>query len=58
MEMTKIDLKDVKDISLSDEVEIFGEHIAIETLAKWSGINKYELMSGINGRVKRIYIEE
>ena len=49
---------DVKDISLQDEVEIFGEHIAIETLATWSGINMYEMMSGINARVKRIYIEE
>jgi alanine racemase len=58
MDMTMIDVTEVKDISLSDEVEIFGEHIAIETLAKWSGINKYELMSGINARVKRIYIEE
>jgi alanine racemase len=58
MDMTMIDVTDVKDISLQDEVEIFGEHIAIETLANWSGINKYELMSGINARVKRIYIEE
>ncbi len=58
MDMTMIDVTDVKDISLQDEVEIFGEHIAIETLAKWSGINMYEMMSGINARVKRIYIEE
>jgi alanine racemase len=39
-------------------VEIFGEHIAVETLANWSGMNRYEMMSGINARVKRIYIEE
>ena len=58
MDMTMIDVTDVKDISLRDEVEIFGEHIAIETLATWSGINMYEMMSGINARVKRIYIEE
>lgn len=58
MDMTMIDVTDVKDISLQDEVEIFGEHIAIETLATWSGINMYEMMSGINARVKRIYIEE
>jgi Alr-MurF fusion protein len=58
MDMTIIDVTDVKDISLQDEVEIFGEHIAIETLATWSGINMYEMMSGINARVKRIYIEE
>jgi alanine racemase len=56
--MTMIDVTDVKDISLQDEVEIFGEHIPIETLATWSGINMYEMMSGINARVKRIYIEE
>ena len=58
MDMTMIDVTDVKDVSLQDEVEIFGEHIAIETLATWSGINMYEMMSGINARVKRIYIEE
>jgi len=58
MDMTMIDVSEVKDISITDEVEIFGEHIAIETLASWSGINMYEMMSGINARVKRIYIEE
>ena len=58
MDMTMIDVSDVKDISIDDEVEIFGEHIAIETLATWSGINMYEMMSGINARVKRVYIEE
>ena len=58
MDMTMIDVTDVKDISINDEVEIFGEHIAVETLANWSGINMYEMMSGINARVKRIYIEE
>ena len=58
MDMTMIDVSEVKDISIDDEVEIFGEHIAIETLATWSGINMYEMMSGINARVKRIYIEE
>lgn len=58
MDMTMIDVSAVKDISINDEVEIFGEHIAIETLAAWSGINMYEMMSGINARVKRIYIEE
>jgi alanine racemase len=58
MDMTMIDVTEVKDISIDDEVEIFGEHIAIETLASWSGINMYEMMSGINARVKRIYIEE
>ena len=56
--MTMIDVTDVKDISINDEVEIFGEHIAVETLANWSGMNRYEMMSGINARVKRIYIEE
>jgi alanine racemase len=58
MDMTMIDVSAVKDISINDEVEVFGEHIAIETLAAWSGINMYEMMSGINARVKRIYIEE
>ena len=58
MDMTMIDVSAVKDISINDEVEIFGEHIAIETLAAWSGINMYEMMSCINARVKRIYIEE
>ena len=58
MDMTMIDVTEVKDISISDEVEIFGEHITVETLANWSGINMYEMMSGINARVKRIYIEE
>jgi alanine racemase len=40
------------------EVEIFGRNISIAELAKKSGTITYEMMTGISGRVKRVYIEE
>ena len=62
MDMTSIDLTDVPvedDSELENEhVEIFGKHIDIQEVAQWCGTIAYELITSINQRVKRVYIEE
>jgi alanine racemase len=58
MDMTMIDITDVPEARIGMEVEIFGRNISIAELAKKSGTITYEMMTGISGRVKRVYIEE
>ncbi len=58
MDMTMVDVTDVKGIQEGDEVEIFGSHIPVQQVAEWCGTISYEILTGINQRVKRVYIEE
>lgn len=58
MDMTMIDVTGIPDIHEGDEVEIFGKNITVLQLAKWCNTIPYEILTGINQRVKRIYIEE
>jgi alanine racemase len=53
-----IDVTHMPEVKAGDIVEIFGTHIAVQSLAKASGTIPYEIMTGISQRVKRIYIEE
>ncbi|MCO6497906.1 MAG: bifunctional UDP-N-acetylmuramoyl-tripeptide:D-alanyl-D-alanine ligase/alanine racemase [Chitinophagaceae bacterium] len=58
MDMTMLDVSGVKDIEEGDEVEVFGENLLIEQLAGWCDTIPYEILTGISGRVKRVYYEE
>jgi len=58
MDMTMLDITDISDVRPGDVVEVFGNHITIQSLATDSGTIAYEIMTGINQRVKRMYFEE
>lgn len=58
MDMTMIDVTDIKGVSEGDEVIIFGSSLPVETLAKNIGTIPYEIMTGISQRVKRLYWSE
>lgn len=58
MDMIMIDVTDINNIEEDDEVEIFGNHIFIQQVAKWCNTISYEIMTTVSQRVKRIYIEE
>jgi alanine racemase len=58
MDMTMVDVTNIPNIKEGDEVEIFGKHIAVQQVAKWCDTIPYEILTGINQRVKRIYLEE
>ena len=58
MDMTMVDVTEIKNIKAGDEVIVFGEKLPIQQLAKWCGTISYEIMTGISQRVKRIYFEE
>lgn len=58
MDMAMIDVTDIPGVQEEDEVEIFGNHLAVRLLAQWSGTIAYEIITGISQRVKRVYMEE
>lgn len=55
MDMSMIDLSDIV-AKEGDEVVIFGKEVPITQLAKQTGTIPYEILAGISGRVKRVYL--
>lgn len=58
MDMAMIDVTDIPNVKETDEVEIFGKHITVQQLSTWCGTIPYEMLTSINQRVKRVYVEE
>ena len=58
MDMTMLDVTDIADAQEGDEVIVFGVNPRVETLAKAAGTIPYEMLTGISGRVKRVYFQE
>ena len=60
MDMTMVDVTGVEDVSLGDDVLLFGgegkRHVSIEELAEKIGTISYEILCGISQRVPRVYI--
>jgi alanine racemase len=58
MDMTMIDITDIREVNEGDQVEIFGINLSVQQLAEWGETIPYEIMTGISQRVKRVYLEE
>lgn len=58
MDMTMVDITGIPGISEEDEVEIFGQNISVQEVARRCDTIPYEILTGISQRVKRVYIEE
>ena len=53
MDMITVDLRNV-DAGVGDVVELWGDHLAIDEVAKCAGTISYELMCQVTDRVRRI----
>ncbi len=58
MDMTMVNVTGIEGVQEGDQVEIFGNHLPVQTLANWAGSIPYEILTGISQRVKRVYLEE
>ncbi|MFK7946989.1 MAG: bifunctional UDP-N-acetylmuramoyl-tripeptide:D-alanyl-D-alanine ligase/alanine racemase [Saprospiraceae bacterium] len=58
MDMTMIDITAIEAAQVGDEVEIFGEHLTVQSLAKRLKTIPYEVFTNISERVKRVYFQE
>lgn len=58
MDMSMIDLSELPGVGVGDEVEIFGPHNPVETLAELAGTIPYELICAVSKRVPRVYYKD
>jgi alanine racemase len=58
MDMTMVDVTEVPGVRAGDEVTIFGSGHPIELLATAAQTIPYEILTGIGGRVHRVYVED
>lgn len=58
MDMSMIDLSELPSVGVGDEVEIFGPHNPVETLAELAGTIPYELICAVSKRVPRVYYKD
>ncbi|MBK5203119.1 MAG: bifunctional UDP-N-acetylmuramoyl-tripeptide:D-alanyl-D-alanine ligase/alanine racemase [Prolixibacteraceae bacterium] len=57
MDMTMIDVTGIC-VKPGDSVELMGDHVKVEEMARIMGTISYEILTGISQRVKRVYVEE
>jgi alanine racemase len=57
MDMLMVDVTEIK-CNEGDEVEVFGENIAVAEISEKIGTIPYEILTKISPRVKRIYFQE
>lgn len=57
MDMCMVDVTDLSDVTVGDEVTVFGPELPLEEKADTVGTIQYELLCGIAPRVPRVYSE-
>ncbi len=57
MDMLTVDVTDIADVKLGDSVELWGENLAVETVAEYLDTVNYELLTRVSNRVTPIYVE-
>lgn len=57
MDLCMIDVTDFPTVQVGDTVEIWGKHVAVETVAELSDTIQYEVLSCVSKRVPRVYME-
>ena len=57
MDMVTVDVTDLNTVNIGDDVELWGENISIDEVAKSVGTISYELLCKVTNRVNRTYID-
>jgi alanine racemase len=58
MDMTMLDVTHIENAEEGDEVIVFGGIPSVQDMAKAIGTIPYEVLTGVGGRVKRVYLQE
>ncbi len=56
MDMVTFDVTDVGPVICGDRIELWGDNIAVETVAQHANTISYALLAGLSSRVKRHYV--
>lgn len=54
MDMCMVDITEIE-AQEGDEVELFGPHLSVNTVAEWSKTISYEILTSVSERVKRVF---
>lgn len=55
MDLITIDVTTLQDVQVGDPIELWGEHLSADEVAKSAGTIAYDLFTGISKRVPKIY---
>ena len=55
MDLLSIDVTDISKVGIGDKVELWGENLCANEVARYAGTIGYDLISGVSPRVPRIY---
>ncbi len=58
MDMCMADVTDIPNAAEGDEVIVWGPELPLTQLASWADTIPYEMMTGVGGRVRRVYVAE
>ena len=62
MDLTMVDATEIEDVSLGDEVVLWGEQrearLGLDEVAQWAQTIPYDLLCSMGKRVVRVYVEE
>lgn len=58
MDACMLNVTNVPDISVGDDVEIFGRHLPLQRLSDTLGTIPYEVLTAVSGRVRRLYFRD
>ena len=58
MDVAMIDVTDIPDVHEGDTVEIFGSHLPVTVLSDVLDTIPYEVLTGVSGRVKKVYFQD
>ena len=56
MDMCMLDVTSIPDVRPGDEITLFGQGLPVEEIAALIGTINYEVVTGISGRVPRVYV--
>lgn len=56
MDMITIDVTDIENVQVGDTIELWGELLAADEVAKSAGTIAYDLFTGVSKRVPRVYM--
>lgn len=55
MDMLSVDVTDISDVDIGDDVELWGQNLPVNEVAKHADTIGYELITRMTGRAQRIY---
>ena len=58
MDMITVDITNLTDVKLGDVVELWGENLCVELVAKHMNTINYELLTCVSARVPKVYINQ